>query len=68
MKTLFLIWYIFQHPEIKSVYFTDDAIDSDNGLTPIQAVEKLSAYWDVDERTKWKINRIENDLVIYIQD
>ena len=54
MKTLFLIWYIFQHPE--------------NGLTPIQAVEKLSAYWDVDERTKWKINRIENDLVIYIQD
>lgn len=65
MKTLQLIYYIFNHPEIKSVYMGNKKY-SDSELFPMDAIENLSAYWDVDEKTSWRINSIGSDLVVNI--
>ena len=68
MKTLHLIWWLFQHPETKKVFFVSKHTTENDGITPIQAIEHLSAYWDIDEKTNWRINcdGINNELMIYI--
>ena len=65
MNSLHLIWYIFQYEEtINKVFMVNNSLVEDTGISSLEAIKNLSAYFDVEMKWKMVHNSVENQLFI----